>query len=82
MLLDGTRSVLAFGATFADARDTFWSAERFKEAWLSGRTMYLVTPRAHERSVIAGLPPDRVRLLLSHNGRRLYESAGAAQPSR
>ena len=81
-LLDGTRSVLAFGATFADARDTFWSAERFKEAWLSGRPMFLVTPRAPERSVIAGLPPDRVRLLLSHNGRRLYASAGAAQPSR
>ena len=24
-LLDGTRSVLGFGATFADARDTFWT---------------------------------------------------------
>jgi 4-amino-4-deoxy-L-arabinose transferase-like glycosyltransferase len=82
-LLDGTRSVLGFGATFADARDTFWTAERFKEAWLSsGRTTYLVTPRAPERSVIAGLPPDRVRLVLGHNGRRLYVSAGAPQPSR
>ena len=82
-LLDGTRSVLGFGATFADARDTFWTAERFKEAWLSsGRTTYLVTPRAPERSVIAGLPADRVRLVLGHNGRRLYVSAGAPQPSR
>lgn len=80
-LLDGTRSVLGYGATFADGRETFWTAERFREAWLSGRTVYLVTLRAPERSVIAGLPPERVRLLLSHNGRRLYVSAGD-QPSR
>jgi hypothetical protein len=81
-LLDGTRSVLGFGATFADARETFWTAERFTAAWLSGGTTYLVTPRAPERSVIAALPPDRVRLLLQHNGRRLYVSVGAPQPSR
>jgi len=82
ILLDGTRSVLGFGATFADARETFWTAARFKDAWLSGGTTYLVTPRAPERSVVAGLPPERVRLLLSHNGRRLYVSVGAPQPSR
>jgi len=82
VLLDGTRSVLGFGATFADTRETFWTAERFKDAWLSGGTTYLVTPRAPERSVIAGLPPERVRLLLHHNGRRLYVSVGAPQPSR
>jgi hypothetical protein len=81
-LLDGTRSVLGFGATFADARETFWTAEQFREAWLSGGTTYLVSPRAPERSIIAGLPPARVRLLLSHNGRRLYVSLGALQPSR
>jgi hypothetical protein len=74
--------VLGFGATFADARETFWTAERFKEAWRSGRTTYLVTPRSPERSVIAELPPDRVQLLLSHNGRRLYVSTGPIQPSR
>ncbi len=82
VLLDGTRSVLGFGATFADARETFWTAEQFREVWLSGGTTYLVSPRAPERSIIAGLPPDRVRLLLSHNGRRLYVSLGAPQPSR
>ena len=81
-LVDGTLSVLGFGATFADARETFWTAKRFEEAWLSDRTTYLVTPRPPERSVIAGLPPARVRLLLSHTGRRLYVSVGGPQPSR
>jgi len=82
ILLDGTRSVLGFGATFPDARETFWTADRFTEAWRSGRTTYLVTARSPDRSVIAALPPDRVRLLLGHNGRRLYVSVAAPQPSR
>ena len=82
ILLDGTRSVLGFGATFPDARETFWTADRFTEAWRSGRTTYLVTARSPDRSVIAALPPDRVRLLLGHNGRRLYVSVRRPQPSR
>jgi 4-amino-4-deoxy-L-arabinose transferase-like glycosyltransferase len=79
-LLDGTRSVLGFGATFPDTRETFWTGERFRQEWLSDHTVYLVTPRAPERSAIAAVPPERRRLVIEHNGRRLY--VNAPQPSR
>ena len=80
-LLDGTRSVLGFGSTFPEARETFWTPERFHREWLSERTVYLVTPRAPAASAVAALPPDRRRLVLEHNGRRLYVNV-PAQPSR
>ena len=79
-LLDGTRSVLGFGATYPEARDTFWTRERFQREWSSDRPVYLVTPRAPAASVIATVPPDRRHLLLEDNGRRLY--VNAPQPSR
>jgi 4-amino-4-deoxy-L-arabinose transferase-like glycosyltransferase len=79
-LLDGTRSVLGFGATFPEARDIFWTAERFRREWLSDGTVYLVTARAPAASAIAAMPPERRRLILEHNGRRLY--VNGAQPSR
>jgi hypothetical protein len=71
-LLDGTRSVLGFGATYPDARDTFWTLERFQREWGSDRPVYLVTPRAPAASVIATVPPERRHLVLEDNGRRLY----------
>jgi hypothetical protein len=75
VLLDGRRSVLGIGATFPDAADTFWDAERFKREWLSaGRRLLLVTPRPPSKSVVASLPPASVHLLLSRNGRWLYEN--------
>jgi 4-amino-4-deoxy-L-arabinose transferase-like glycosyltransferase len=80
VLLDGTRSVLAFGATFPDARESFWTGERFRREWLSDGTVFLVTPRAPERSAIGTVPPERRRLVVEHNGRRLY--VNAPQPSR
>ncbi len=80
-LLDGTRSVLGFGSTFPDAREIFWTPERFHREWLSERTVYLVTPRAPAASALAAMPPERRRLLLEHNGRRLYVNV-PVQPSR
>jgi len=85
-LLDGHRSVLGIGATFSEARGIFWDAERFRREWLSGnRRLLLVTPRSPSRSVVAALPPERARLLLSQNGRRLYDNKarrGASPPFR
>jgi hypothetical protein len=43
----------------------------------------LVTPRPPDRGAVAGLPAERVRLVLAHNGRWLYRSVsltGAAPP--
>ena len=75
VLLDGTRSVLGIGATFADASASFWSAARFREAWGSPRPPFLLTGREAGQSVVASLPPGSVRLLAAHNGRWLYGRA-------
>jgi hypothetical protein len=76
-LLDSGRSVLGFGATFPDARAVFWDAERFRREWLGGeRRLLLVTSRSFAQSVVASLPPERVRRLLHDNGRWLYASRG------
>jgi 4-amino-4-deoxy-L-arabinose transferase-like glycosyltransferase len=74
ILVDGRRSVLGFGATFPDAAGIFWTREDLREAWLSGGRFLLVTPRDPRHSVVAALPPDRVKLLRAENGRWLYGS--------
>ena len=76
VLLDGTRSVLGIGATFADASATFWTAETFRAAWASSRPPYLLTGREAAQSIVSSLPPGSVQLLLAHNGRWLYRRAG------
>ena len=78
-LLDGARSVLGIGSTFADAAPTFWSATRFIEAWGSARPPYLLTTRVPERSIVSSLPPGSARLLVAHNGRRLYGRVRAGE---
>jgi 4-amino-4-deoxy-L-arabinose transferase-like glycosyltransferase len=78
-LLDGRRSVLGIGATFADVADTFWSPARFTEAWGSARPPYLLTTRAPAQSIAAQLPSDSVRLLAVQNGRWLYGHASAVR---
>ena len=78
-LLDGRRSVLGIGATFADAADTFWSPARFTTAWAGAKPPYLLTTRVPAQSIVAQLPPDSVRLLARQNGRWLYGHAPAAR---
>ena len=75
-LLDGRRSVLGIGATFADAAGGFWDADRFRREWTAReRRLVLLTPRSPAHSIVAALPPESVRLLQSQNGRRLYDNA-------
>ncbi len=74
VLLDGRRSVLGFGATFPEASETFWDAERFRREWLQDRRLVLVTTRSPSSSAIGILPPERVRLLSRQNGRWLYDN--------
>ena len=78
-LLDGRRSVLGIGATFADAAATFWTPARFTAAWAGARPPYLLTTRVPAQSIVAQLPPDSVRLLALQNGRWLYGHASAAR---
>ncbi|HSF04750.1 MAG TPA: glycosyltransferase family 39 protein [Methylomirabilota bacterium] len=69
VIVDGRRSVLAFGATFDGAADVLWERERLRQAW-DGRRVWLVTVRAPARSVAAELPG--ARLVAEAGGRRLY----------
>jgi hypothetical protein len=74
VLVDARRSVLGIGATFSDAAGGFWTVEQLAAAWRGGRPILLVTPRDPRRSLVAGLPPERVQLLHVENGRWLYTS--------
>jgi hypothetical protein len=72
VLLDATRSVLGFGATYPEAAETFWDASRFLAEWRAGRRLLLVTPRPPEGSIVARIPAEHRRLVLATHGRRLY----------
>jgi hypothetical protein len=74
ILVEARRSVLGMGSTFPDSAGTFWTADDLRASWLSGRPILLVTPRDPLHSVVATLPPDRVKLLRMENGRWLYAS--------
>lgn len=82
VLVDARRSVLGIGATFPDAAGVFLTADDLRQAWLSGRPILLVTTRDPLHSLVAGLPPARLRLVLAGNGRWLYESVPAAATGR
>jgi hypothetical protein len=72
IIVEGTRSVLGFGATFPDARESFWDAARLAREWTGPGRLFLVTTHAQDSSLVAALPADRVRLLAEMHGRRLY----------
>ena len=73
-VVNGLVSNLAFGASFPEAGDTFWDADRLAAAWGGDRRIFLLSAASPERSVTRGLPPDRVHLLLAAGGRRLYSN--------
>jgi 4-amino-4-deoxy-L-arabinose transferase-like glycosyltransferase len=56
VVLDGRRSVLAFGATQAGSADAFWDEARLGDAWGSGRKIWIISPRAQERSLVRRWP--------------------------
>lgn len=73
-IVDGLRSNLAFGATFPDARDVFWGAEELRARWGGPDRLFLVSGVTPARSVIGGLPSEKVHLLLRSGGRWLYSN--------
>jgi 4-amino-4-deoxy-L-arabinose transferase-like glycosyltransferase len=70
VIVDGRRSVLGFGATRPQARETFWDAGRLQAAWTGPRRLWLVTGRSPEQSLVRHLPD--ARLVAAAGGRRLY----------
>jgi 4-amino-4-deoxy-L-arabinose transferase-like glycosyltransferase len=73
-VVDGLQSNLAFGATFADARDLFWDAPRLKSAWNGSRRVFLVSGVEPGRSVVRSLPGDRIHVIARGGGRWLYSN--------
>jgi len=71
-VVEGLRSNLAFGATFPDARDVFWSATRLRDAWASSPRCFLLSTVAPTASVAHALEP--VHLLAEGGGRWLYSN--------
>ncbi len=69
-IVDGRRSVLAFGATLPGAGERFWEPARLRAAWTGERRVWVVTTRAPERSLAAGLPGSR--LAAAEGGRWLW----------
>src|SRR6185503_13898752 len=65
-VVDGLRSNLAFGATFAEAGPLIWDRARLAEAWRTGR-VFLISVVAPERSATRELQP--VTLLATGAGR-------------
>ena len=69
-IIDGRRSVLGFGSERPESRDLFWDAARLRDAWASGRRVWVVSVRSPGRSVVADLPG--ARLLGVSGGRALW----------
>lgn len=70
VIVEGTRSVLGFGALRADAHGAFWDAAELRAAWGDGRRVWLVTTRDPARSLVATLPG--ARLVAAAGGRWLW----------
>ena len=70
VIVDGRRSVLAFGATRPEGRDAFWDGRRLSEEWRGPGRVWLVTGRPPQLSVVAGLAD--AELVAAGGGRRLY----------
>jgi 4-amino-4-deoxy-L-arabinose transferase-like glycosyltransferase len=71
-VVHGLRSNLAFGATFPEARDVFWSPARLRSAWAEPGRRFLLSTVDPARSVARTLEPAHV--LAQGGGRWLYSN--------
>jgi 4-amino-4-deoxy-L-arabinose transferase-like glycosyltransferase len=70
VIVDGRRSVLAFGATLDGGSEGMWEAERLRRAWEGDERVWLVSIRPPAGSLAPSLPG--VRLVAAAGGRWLY----------
>jgi 4-amino-4-deoxy-L-arabinose transferase-like glycosyltransferase len=75
-IVNGRRSTLAFGATFADADGVFWAFDDLGAAWTGSQRCFLVTSAPSGSGALARLPAERVHLLVAAGGRALYSNRG------
>jgi len=77
-IVDGLHSNLAFGATFPEARDVFWTPSRLQEVWRRPGRCFLVSTIEPSRSLARSLQP--AHLLAEGGGRWLYANEVPAKP--
>jgi 4-amino-4-deoxy-L-arabinose transferase-like glycosyltransferase len=75
-IVNGARSNLAFGATFPEGRERFWSVARLQDEWVKPGRRFLVTGVDPARSVVRALPPASVHAIAHAGGRWLYANVG------
>jgi 4-amino-4-deoxy-L-arabinose transferase-like glycosyltransferase len=75
-VVNGLRSNLAFGATFPEARERFWTSARLQEEWVKPGRRFLLSGVDPARSVVRVLPPARVHQIAHAGGRWLYANVG------
>jgi 4-amino-4-deoxy-L-arabinose transferase-like glycosyltransferase len=73
-IVNGLQSNLAVGATFPDARATFWDAQDLARSWHGTDRVFLLSSVKPSRSVVRELPADSVHLLQTDAGRWLYSN--------
>lgn len=73
-ILDGTVSVLGFGSTFPDAKETFWDRAELRRAWGGPRRVFLITTRSPDQSAVRELGPLRIHRIAVGGGRWLYSN--------
>ncbi|MBI2205035.1 MAG: phospholipid carrier-dependent glycosyltransferase [Candidatus Rokubacteria bacterium] len=73
-VVNGLRSNLAYGATFADSRDVFWDTPRLVREWSGRERRFLVSITEPDASVVRWLPADRVHLLARSTTHWLYSN--------
>ena len=76
-IVNGRRSVVAFGAAQPEASPLFWDTERLRSVWTRKR-VWLVTTRPPAHSVARSLPG--ARLVLQTGTRALYVSPAITAP--
>ena len=69
-VVHGLQSNLAFGATFPEARDVFWSESRLQAAWAARGRCFLVSTIDPGHSVARSLTP--LHVVAEGGGRWLY----------
>ena len=79
-VVNGLYANLALGATFPEARDSFWDSPRLEQAWSGPGRYFLISAVDPERSVVRALPPTAVHLIAQAGGRRLYSNLADGGP--
>ena len=79
-VVNGLYANLALGATFPEARDSFWDSPRLEHAWSGPGRYFLISAVDPDRSVVRALPPTAVHLIAQAGGRRLYSNLADGGP--